>query len=242
MTHSSIAAGMRGSQKTLKGVILTVAVVLTAGCVSTANVPVSEEALAGLNGKSLAVTQRDKPDFLAQTAGKAVFGLVGMAAMIQAGNRIVAEHDIDDPAVSIAGALAADLARERGLVVAAGPGPVTDSEEAARLAAQYPQSDYLLDVRTVDWSFGYFATDWNHYRVTYGARLRLIDTRSGMVVAEGFCARVPDKADDPQSREQLLESQAARLKAELALAAEHCIAELGSRTLLVSRRASGPGG
>lgn len=219
--------------------MLIVVAVLAAGCVSTKNVPVSDEAMTSMNGKSLAVAKRDKPHFMAQTAGKALFGLVGAAAMIEAGDRIVAENDVDDPAVYIANVLAADLARESGLVVDASLDAVTDSKDVAELAGEYQQYDYLLDVRTVDWSFGYFATDWNNYRVMYSAKLRLIDTRNREVVAEGFCSRIPEKSDGAPSHEQLLANQAQLLKSELSLAAEHCIAELGAKALMTSKRVRG---
>lgn len=223
----------------LRGFILIVLAVLAAGCVSTKNVPVSDEAMTSMNGKSLAVAKRDRPKFAAMTAGKAMFGLVGAAAMIEAGNRIVAENNVNDPAVYIANVLAADLARESGLVVDASLDAVTDSKDVAELAGEYQQYDYLLDVRTVDWSFGYFATDWNNYRVMYSAKLRLIDTRNRKVVAEGFCSRIPEKSDGAPSHEQLLANQAQLLKSELSLAAEHCITELGAKALMTSKRASG---
>ena len=62
-------------------------------------------------------------------------------------------------------------------------------------------------VRTVNWSFAYFPTDWNSYRVIYSAKLRLTDTRNRKVLAEGFCARIPEKSDSAPGYEELLADQ-----------------------------------
>ncbi|RCV88556.1 hypothetical protein [Billgrantia montanilacus] len=57
---------------------------------------------------SITMSSREKPNFLAMTAGKAmVGGLVGAAAMMIAGNNIVEENEIEDPAGHISSGLAA---------------------------------------------------------------------------------------------------------------------------------------
>jgi hypothetical protein len=85
---------MRKKMRKEIGVVFLVLAVT--GCVSTQNVPVTEDTVTDMNGKSLAVAKRDKPDFVAMTAGKAAFGLIGAGAMVGAGNKIVQENSVDD--------------------------------------------------------------------------------------------------------------------------------------------------
>lgn len=68
------------------------------GCVSTQTASIANDNASAPHGKSIVVAKRVKPDFGAMTAGKVLFGLIGAAAMISAGNKIVADNHIDDPA------------------------------------------------------------------------------------------------------------------------------------------------
>jgi hypothetical protein len=188
---------------------------MLSGCVSTKIVPLQPAGTASLQGKTLTVMKREKPSFAAMTAGKVAFGLIGATAMIVKGNRIINENNIEDPAVYIAEKLAGDLANAHAMtLVPAGSG-----------------ADILLDVQTVNWSFVYFSTDWNSYRVVYVGKLRLIDNQSRRTLAEGVCARAPAKSDSSPGYDELMANQAARLKQELTAGADHCIAEFRSKVL-----------
>lgn len=195
--------------------VLAAGLVTLTGCVSTKIVPLQQRGMASLQGKTLTVAKREKPAFTAGTAGKAAFGLIGATAMIVKGNSIIQENNVEDPAEYIANELAGDLASAHAMAV-------VPADSVA---------DILLDVRTVNWSFVYFPTDWNSYRVIYSAKLKLIDNRSRKVLAEGFCARVPEKSDSAPGYDELLADQAARLKQELRAGADHCIAELRAKVL-----------
>ena len=195
--------------------LLMAGLVTLTGCVSTKIVPLQQARTASLQGKTLTIMKRVKPAFAAVTAGKAAFGLIGATAMIVKGNNIIEENNVEDPAAYIAKELAGDLANAYSMtVIAAGSG-----------------ADVMLDVQTVNWSFAYFPTDWNSYRVIYSAKLRLLDNKSRKMLAEGFCARVPDKADSAPGYAELMADQAARLKQELTAGADHCIAEFRSKVI-----------
>ena len=200
------------------------------GCVSTKIVPVDRTVLSGFHGGSVTLSHREKPSFSAGTAGKATFALIGAAAMISAGNAIVRDNDIADPAVYIGQTLAADLATDNALT------PVdstyaTDTRDVSQLAKQYASANLLLDVETINWSFIYFPTNWTHYRVIYSAKLRLIDTRQAKLIADGFCSRVPEEMPDAPTHDELLRNNAARLKQELKIAADRCVSEFRSKVL-----------
>ena len=59
--------------------------------------------------------------------------------------------------------------------------------------------------------FNYYPSDWSHYKVTYTARLRLIESASEKVVAETLCTTVQGDDENPPTQEQLLENKASLL-------------------------------
>lgn len=217
----------------MRPMVFAVGVLVLTGCVSTRSIPLQRERIATLKGGTITLTKREKPPFSATTAGKAMFGAIGAVAMIVHGNKIVEENAIEDPAGYIATALAGELASANAMTVVPTEGVLARGRNPAELARQYSGADLLLDVQTVNWTFVYFLPDLTRYRVVYSAKLRLIDTKTGKGVAEGFCARVPEKSDDAPSYDELLADQAARLKQELATAADHCISDFRAKVFLL---------
>ncbi len=203
---------------------------LMVGCVSTATVKLDQADSKNMQGKNFVIATSDRPDFAAMTAGKAMFAMLGAIAMISAGNEIVRENDIEDPAAYIGAELAKKIAQDREMDVANVMAPSED-DSIEYLTAAHANYDYVLDVRTTNWSFGYFPTDWNSYRVIYGAKLRMIDVKSQEVVAEASCSRIPEQSAVSPSYDQLLNDGAARLKSELQTAAEYCVEELKTKLL-----------
>jgi hypothetical protein len=214
--------------------ILVLSVASLAGCVSTKTIPLKTDMLAERQGGTAVTSVREKPSFSAMTAGKAMFGVIGAAAMISAGNEIIRSNNVDDPAVYIGDKLLADLANVNALTVVQKNGAIADTNEPDKLSALYPHADVLLDVQTVNWSLAYFPTDFNNYRVIYSVKMRLIDTKKRKVMAEGFCARVPEKTDDAPSYDALVGSNAAGLKKELMVAADYCVSELRTKVLALT--------
>jgi len=213
--------------------LLLAAAVLATGCVSVQNRPLADATATSLSGADIARTARERPSFSAMTAGKAAFGMLGAAAMISAGNDVVANNNIEDPAHKIADALLLALAEKHGAEVV-GQRVETDSGKPADVVRNAPSSTrFVLDVQTINWSFGYFPTDWNSYRVIYSAKAQLLERSTGKVVAEGFCSRVPEATEDAPSHEALLADNAAVLKRELNVAADECIATLKATMLRI---------
>lgn len=209
------------------------AVCLLSACVSTKTVKADLSSLQRGGHQLVTLTQRELPSFSAMTAGKAAFGLIGAVGMISAGNAIVRDNRIEDPAIGIAQELSQRLADELSVPVRVAESK-TDASDAAALARQYPGAGLLLDVQTVNWSFTYFPSDWNNYRVIYSVKMRLIDTRTGKLVAEGFCARVPEYSTDAPSYEQLIGNGATGLKASLKRSGDECQEEMKAQVLGLS--------
>jgi hypothetical protein len=203
---------------------------LAAGCVSVQHVPMNGSSAEALKDKEIALSERPRPEFAASTPGRAAFGAIGAALTISEGNKIVKEHGIEDPALYIGKTLAAEL-QGRYNTRLAGKSVPTDSDEAADIAKNANGADLVLDVRTINWSFVYLPTSWGRYRVIYTARLRLVEAKSGKVLAEGGCKRASDDAKNAPSYGDLLANSAARLKQELLAAADLCISEFKSKVL-----------
>lgn len=217
----------------IKSITLLLAVFILAGCVSTKNMPMQPDVFAVDAPKTITTSFREKPSFSAMTAGKGAFALVGALASISAGNDLIEQHQIEDPAVYIGQSLTGALKQRYALDIANNNGAVLDVDEPSSIAERYPKSDLVLDVQTINWSFIYFPADWDNYRVIYTAKLRLIDTRSNKMIAEGFCKRIPEQDENSPSYDDLISDQAQGLKKELQLAADHCIEEFQTKVLKI---------
>jgi hypothetical protein len=210
--------------------LLVVVAAITAGCVSVQKIPMSASSVEEIKDKEIALSQRARPDFAATTPARAAFGGLGGATTISEGNKIIKENGVEDPAMYIAHILASDLEGRYNTKLSPKGAPVA-SDEVADLVKNANGSDLVLDIRTINWSFVYFPTSWGKYRVIYSARLRLVDAKSGRVLAEGGCHRVPEQSAQAPSYGELLADSAARLKQELKTAAEFCISEFKTKTL-----------
>jgi len=209
-------------KSTIKKIVATFSVLscgLLASCVSTQDAPLANGKI--LQQKQTVTAKRETPSFAAMTPGKASFGMIGAAAMLSSGNGIVRDNNVEDPANWISKELAAGIQKKYGTRLA-GTRDVTDESPAA-IAKACSDADYVLDVRTINWSFVYFPVNWGTYRVIYSAKLRLIDCKTGKVIAEGFHARIPEKSPQSPSYDDLVNRQASGLKRELQIGAAECL-------------------
>lgn len=213
--------------------ICLLSISLMTGCVSVKHAPLTKDASAALQGASLSATQYPTPDFSAMTAGKASFALVGAAAMISAGNKIVKENNIPDPALAIRDGLIKKLEATRNIQVVATATNLVKKDDIKSLVANYQGADFLLDIKTINWMFSYYPTDWTHYRVIYNARLRLIDTKTSRVIAETMCQTVQGDDNNPPTHDQLLENNASLLKDYLSKGASQCVDVLAKDVLML---------
>lgn len=218
----------------MKRIILAGAcALLVAGCATVSHTPLSPEKSAQLAGKTFASTQHPAPDFAAFTAGKAAFALVGAAAMIAEGNAIVKTNSIEDPAIAISRGLVGRLTTARNGKPLQFAKIQAASDDVGTLVEAHPGADYLVDVKTFNWMFNYYPSDWSHYRVTYSARVRMIETSTRRVVAETICQTVQGDDKNPPTKEQLLEKEAALLKTYLGKAASACVDVLSKQMLML---------
>ena len=131
-------------------------------CASTQNTPVSSEVLASMDGKSFVLIERQSPDFVAMTSGKGMFALAGVGAAVTAGNRLVRDNNVRDPAMTISRALADDLVTDHGMTFT-GETEIADTGRVGDLIALADGSDYALDIVTNGWTYMYDGFNFGDY-------------------------------------------------------------------------------
>jgi hypothetical protein len=215
--------------------VLSMVPMLIAGCVSVPPATrLSNDSASAWQGKTLAVTTRARESFVAMTAGKAAFALIGAAAMIEAGNKIVKENDIEDPAPHLAADLADAAVGKYSVVRYTGPAIAVSSDDIQKLARAASGADLLLDVQSLGSSFRYLPVDWSHYIVDSRYIVRLIDVKSAKVVGAGTCSGTSKDETPLPTKDELLDNRAQRLKSILAAQRDHCLTQFKATVLNIS--------
>lgn len=203
---------------------ILLAAMLTAalsGCVSAPIKTVSSE--SALQGKTIILTEYATPDFTAMTAGKAMFGLFGAAAMLKAGNDLVAKDQIADPSIAVGEKIAQDLVDNHGGKLLPNNRVVASSDSVSTLLKEYTGADLIVDVKTTGWMSAYFPSDWGKYHVIYNARIRVLDGKTGNLVAQAVCkTSFPDK-DHAPTKDQMLANDGQVLKELMHNAGDSCV-------------------
>ncbi|WP_133680566.1 hypothetical protein [Paludibacterium purpuratum] len=206
-----------------------------AGCASLPQKQLSTAGITALRNQTVIVSVYDRPSFAAMTPAKMglIGGLLGGALTISAGNSLVKENNVADPASQIAFKLTQVMSNRYGAY--AKPKFLRfDSESVDEIAHKAkPSARYVMDVRTVNWGFIYFPTNWTHYQVIYTAKARLIDTQLNAVLAEGGCHYMPPDDTGAPTYDEMVDNGAARLKWELGTATASCVQTLQRQMLAV---------
>jgi hypothetical protein len=175
-------------------------------------VPLAESAGAALSGKTVVVTRHEKANFTAMTAGKATFALLGAGAMIVAGNKIVADNNIPDPADVLEHDLVPAIVKHYGLVLKDGSSPVIKASKPKDIAATQTDVDFILNVESAGWMFAYYPTEWGKYWIGYNGHVQLIERATGKLMADAFCNANTNKHAASPTKEAMLDNNAQLLK------------------------------
>lgn len=220
--------------------IAAVTMIISA-CTSVRHIPIEQKAIAKLAGKETIVVKRPMPSFnmwlssktgIATTLlGGLVGGAVAGAKAARAGNSLIQENSIPNPAYEIAEELAKSMQEKYGIQYIGIGRKIVSDDEISSIVTAYKAVPLALDVKTLGWSITYSPLHWTKYIVFYSALLRLIDTGSSAIVVEGGCDFKSAGTDDAPTYDELFMNHASRLKAELRKAARHCIQQLSSQYL-----------
>jgi hypothetical protein len=185
--------------------------------------PITDADAAALQGKTVALTVHERPDFTAMTTGKVMGGIFGAFAMVKAGNALVEENHIEDPAVILRTELASAIAGAYGAQILPVDTTPMKASKPKDLAAAHPEADYVLDVRSFNWLYAYFPTRWGNYWVMEIADVQLVDTKTARLVGNYRCKADTKKLAKSPTREQLHADGAQLLKDAMASLAWTCV-------------------
>jgi hypothetical protein len=217
-------------------VALVASTLAMASCASTNLQPLNGTALRATHPRTIVTTRLAPPDFVPGGGGAGAvvaFGLIGViaeASIHAQGVALVARDGIEDPATSIRSELAGVLARKYGLQEVSGENIPAKGIRQTQLAVAMQDADLVLDVRTTDWGLKRSGRAGG-YDVTYAGRMKLVDSRTGTVIAQGPCQSPPVDPELAPSYETILANGGTVLKAMLASAAESCVDEFRSRII-----------
>jgi hypothetical protein len=189
--------------------------------------------IPGIDGKSILLVRRPDPGFeLVTSSGTAAgalavlgpqHGASGRNEMQNAGRHLVADDQIEDPAVSLSAALLADLARIYKLRVLEADAAVVPDDKQLESFRKQKQVDLILEFHTEAWRTYYFF-DLTHYDIWYYAKARLIDGRTGSPIRQAKCAHKPAKSANSPTIEELLADNGAKLGVAVEAAKQVCMA------------------
>jgi hypothetical protein len=215
----------------MRFLVAGLSVLCVTGCVSTRTAQIENETVNALRGKTVATTDRPRAGLMAMTRGKAYFGVLGVAAMVEAGQSIIKENDIQDPAPIVNHALLLAAEKQYG-VVAATTAPVhIDTTDVSKLVEAANGADVLFDVQQVGAGFRYLPFKYGQYVVESSFKFRIIDVHARKLIAEGFCAQSTKDEPTHPSDDELLADKAARLKATFNAQREQCTNQFATQVL-----------
>jgi hypothetical protein len=174
-------------------------------------------------GKSLVLVKRSSPGFTAFTPDKSKKGLISVNAAIRAGDKLVKEMKIVNPALDINKSVMRGLKSRYALTIAGITRKVAEEDDLEIMIKLGGSKDYVLDVATNRWGFINYGFNYSKYMVTYSATLRLIDIKAARVIAEGDCLYDWETiGKDFVPYEQLMANDAAVIKQSLSESVNYC--------------------
>lgn len=209
---------------------LVLVLVLATGCASHA-IRLGPDDLVALNrAATVAVARHQPPAFDVDTPGNSTIGSVSGVSggtLVFPGRSagsapIETEYGLDDPAIGVRDAVLDALAFETGVTRAPTDVPEPADDRVDTLVASAGREGWLLDVQTLQWGLVVDDTLWTRYRVSLGARARLIDLARGRVAWQGFCDATEPDAPSGSTIPELTARDAEPLKTRLAAAAQRC--------------------
>ena len=215
-----------------KVIIPIILTTILTGCVSMENIPITSDVAKDLNGREVTYTKRDAPNFSNTQPGNAGFGEIGAAAAVSSGNAHIRNSNVEDPAIAITDELLKYLNDKYSLRITESDIAKIKTSSTKKIAKHFEEnSDYVLDVQTMNWSCMYRPLNWAKYYVIYSVRLRLIDVSSGEKVTEGFYYWSTPKEYGYLSNNELFRENAKELKYQLGMAKEGAVELFKSKVL-----------
>jgi hypothetical protein len=215
----------------MHSVALLALFVSATGC-STSWVPLNPAALKASQPRSIAVVFARTTGFMAwiprtsilmMGGGAITAGITGAATALGAGKKIVADHNIEDPAITTRTDLFHLLSQKYALAISPSIQGGLENDEL-----DFGDADLVLNVRTTKWGLGTYK---GHARLFYSSRVDLINARTRRSLAHGECEFDAAKGAQTPTFDEMLANSAAILKGELTRVERLCFNRFKDRLL-----------
>jgi len=203
----------------LLGILSTVVI---SGC-ATAPMQLTEQDSSSMVGEKLTVIYYEPDPFLPMTNTKGAFALVGVAAAVSEGKKIVEEKGLSDPAIAIKNDLAKKLSETYQISdITMVPDAKPYESDPVAVSSMSENQGIVLDVRTFGWGTMYYPFK-TKYKVTYFAQARLINAKENRLISTERCTIDEKYSENSPSYDELMENDATLLKKKLEDASRECV-------------------
>lgn len=194
------------------------------GCALTNKRAIDTATVPKLKDKVVTYVVRPMPGFYSMTPNNSSAGLLAYPLAHSEGLRIVKENKVENPSGAVALRLATEISKQFGMKLLSEPIQIYDDymDDADISKMTKKSADFVIDVSTYMWRSEQIPLDFAHYRITYTASARVIDTATESVVAKGYCSHITDENSNAPSYQELFGYQATRFKNEMAILATNC--------------------
>lgn len=192
-------------------------------CVSTKNVPLSAADRSAMRGKTFVVSKREKPHhfvmkqsaMVAASLGGAIGGAIAGGIADKEGREQIGKHQIANPNDLMTREVTKSLVAKTGAKEVPDKA-ITKSLDPAKVAAENSsaKADYVLDCFTTNWMGTYYPFSVGKYFIMFGAKMQLIETATGRVVAQGYSVHQDEDREHAPDYEGIYSNGASYLKTE----------------------------
>lgn len=214
--------------KNITGFVAAVLLLVVTGCSPKIIQPDKDVINALRNSSVIEFVRYDPAELVVVTPGKAIAGGGGLLgglfseAMFRSdGRRMTEDYSLVDPAIIVQSEFADSVIKKLGVISIDIIEEVHGSSELSDLKSIYDDT-MIIDFETKRTMLFYAPTDWQHYRIAYTVKVRMIDLKNLKVIWKSTCAFVDKDKSSSLTLEELENDSGALLKEKISEAAKHC--------------------
>jgi hypothetical protein len=205
---------------------------ISSSCVNNKTLALSSTDRVVMKGKTVAVIQRGMPEYgVIKPSAVLTASLTGPIGAVFLEDKLAKEgalelykHHVVNPDETVSGAVTKSLVSKVG--VKSVPGSRNKhSLDPKVIASENRHADYALDCCTLGWMGSYYPLRLHSYWISYTAKMQLIETSTGRVVASGYSHYQGNDPKNAPNYDGIYSNDAAFLKAETKKGADQAIGE-----------------
>jgi len=210
-----------------KKLLLLSLIVSTSACISTKTITLNNENTGSINNKTIVDLHRDYPIFMDLRFTEVIFPLL---QAFDKGNARLVDNNIEDPEKEISGVMLQALQDKYNLKKIKSNFRGKSSFNVKKISDAFNDVDLVLESRVVQRMVIYYPINFWIHGLRYHIQVRLIDTKSSSIIAQGYCKWMP-RIRDTARVGKLYRNNAAMLKEQFKEAKKVCLGQLKSKLL-----------